>query len=201
MSKRLKRYCHGFGNARFEQWYLLTSKEYARQMRRAKLVEMANGCRPPYDCEVCQQTMRKPQWDHDHSTGMWRGWICLRCNLLLGRYGDDIDRLRQRGEKLLDVACARMGAAPWREQPASQDDTVTLTYAVWDFAQKFQWDCQQDSDLARLFEHAEFLHMLADYLEGSDADPPPLRMGDIDPSDYGSFWDDDIDGIPIDEDE
>jgi len=44
-------------------------------------------------CEVCR---RPPtgrgglHWDHDHKTGLFRGWICHACNVSLGLLGDSI---------------------------------------------------------------------------------------------------------------
>lgn len=31
--------------------------------------------------------------DHDHQTGAFRGWLCARCNTLLGRVHDSVDIL------------------------------------------------------------------------------------------------------------
>jgi hypothetical protein len=45
------------------------------------------------ECEIC----RKPcltDFDHDHNTGQFRGWICRRCNLVLGMVKDDRKLLR-----------------------------------------------------------------------------------------------------------
>ena len=28
--------------------------------------------------------------DHDHITGEFRGWLCSRCNLMLGNTGDSV---------------------------------------------------------------------------------------------------------------
>ena len=39
--------------------------------------------------------------DHDHQTGKFRGWICDRCNLGIGKLGDNIEGL-QRGIKYLE---------------------------------------------------------------------------------------------------
>jgi len=39
-------------------------------------------------CELCGQE-GKTVWDHDHKSNLFRGWICNRCNLVLGAVKDD----------------------------------------------------------------------------------------------------------------
>lgn len=36
-------------------------------------------------CQICGATpkSRGLQWDHDHKTGAFRGWLCHRCNRAL----------------------------------------------------------------------------------------------------------------------
>lgn len=38
----------------------------------------------PTVCEACGLSSKNMRWDHDHVTGLFRGWICHRCNLMLG---------------------------------------------------------------------------------------------------------------------
>lgn len=41
-------------------------------------------------CAICLTDITKrPNTDHDHTTGTVRGLLCIRCNLLLGKAHDD----------------------------------------------------------------------------------------------------------------
>jgi hypothetical protein len=43
-------------------------------------------------CELCG-TPGYTVFDHSHSSGLFRGWICDRCNRVLGSVGDSIELL------------------------------------------------------------------------------------------------------------
>ena len=49
--------------------------------------------RIPNECEVCGST-KVICVDHDHSTGVIRGFLCRACNLILGIADEDFERLR-----------------------------------------------------------------------------------------------------------
>ena len=62
--------------------------------RYKKNQENKAGRRSPSFCEVCGER-EIICFDHDHSTGKFRGWICKRCNFILGLSKDSPSLLRQ----------------------------------------------------------------------------------------------------------
>jgi hypothetical protein len=50
----------------------------------------------PEVCECCgKQHKRTLCLDHCHETHKFRGWLCINCNSILGRLGDDIEGARK----------------------------------------------------------------------------------------------------------
>lgn len=52
----------------------------------------------PDVCDVCSKPppgKRALGLDHDHATGLFRGWLCHHCNATLGQAQDSVDRLRK----------------------------------------------------------------------------------------------------------
>lgn len=54
----------------------------------------------PFECRICKKRTipgltSKVVLDHNHSTGMARGWICDSCNTGIGRFKDDVDLLKR----------------------------------------------------------------------------------------------------------
>ncbi|QDK01438.1 HNH endonuclease [Microbacterium phage LeeroyJenkins] len=43
-------------------------------------------------CEICARE-GTVIWDHDHSTGRHRGWLCIQCNQALGLVSDNLETL------------------------------------------------------------------------------------------------------------
>ena len=46
-------------------------------------------------CEICGRQCESLDFDHDHATGLFRGWLCRACNLALGQFRDDPELLRK----------------------------------------------------------------------------------------------------------
>lgn len=49
------------------------------------------------NCGICGGNTRIA-YDHDHKTGEFRGWLCIKCNTALGLVNDDVEIL----QKLID---------------------------------------------------------------------------------------------------
>lgn len=94
------------GKARRKRWYdnakstpefkakarALSRRSYsARTERDAALA--ACGVERPLNCQVCGGT-GKIQFDHCHTKKVFRGWLCMSCNVILGHAKDDPERLR-----------------------------------------------------------------------------------------------------------
>lgn len=60
----------------------------------------AQGCINPRHerksgpCESCKVFQDPLYADHCHTTGLSRGWLCVKCNLALGYVDDDIEKLK-----------------------------------------------------------------------------------------------------------
>mgnify|MGYP001574645887 CR=1 FL=1 len=57
-----------------------------------KYKEKIAGRKKPEQCEICG-AMGIICFDHDHETGKFRGWICKRCNTVLGFIKDNKELL------------------------------------------------------------------------------------------------------------
>ena len=79
--------------------------QIAKELRKTVLPPPEN-----HTCFICERTeeeiksslrYRKRKigsvWslDHDHITGKFRGYICNKCNMALGNFNDNIDRIRR----------------------------------------------------------------------------------------------------------
>ena len=63
-----------------------------------RVQEERAGRKRPENCEICDTNAPRRRsgaicFDHDHKTGKFRGWICQRCNSVLGMVRDDAELL------------------------------------------------------------------------------------------------------------
>ena len=80
------------------QRYRIKHRERERLRAREKNWKVAGlpvATRPePSVCECCGRPDRKAlSLDHCHVTGAFRGWLCTKCNLGIGKLGDTIEAL------------------------------------------------------------------------------------------------------------
>ena len=75
-------------------------KEYRRKQVRdwhRKKTEKKATRAKPNRCEICGKLSSDLNvglhFDHDHNTGEFRGWLCRRCNIVLGFVEDNVEIL------------------------------------------------------------------------------------------------------------
>lgn len=59
-----------------------------------KQKEIKAGRKKPEQCEICHSNI-KIDFDHHHECNKFRGWICRRCNLVLGMVKDNASLLNK----------------------------------------------------------------------------------------------------------
>ena len=69
--------------ARTLAWRKANPDGRRKHRRTARGVKNATGEKKTAPCEFCLRIVELRQ-DHDHVTGKARGWLCTRCNLLVG---------------------------------------------------------------------------------------------------------------------
>lgn len=78
--------------------------EYAVNYRRINNERKA-GRKSPEQCEICgipaKDLKRGLCYDHNHKTGEFRGWICMRCNTAIGLVKENTETLMAIKEYLV----------------------------------------------------------------------------------------------------
>lgn len=89
------------GAAASARWYQKNHAVIRTKARGLKhLSQEAEAGRPRPDlCEICSKPdigrWKTLHFDHCHQRGVFRGWICNSCNVVLGYVNDDPDHLRK----------------------------------------------------------------------------------------------------------
>lgn len=73
-----------------ENWKAANPEKVLRKMRRGRGLPEPTRDSPKL-CECCggPPDKRFLSLDHCHKTGKFRGWLCQRCNMGIGKLGDD----------------------------------------------------------------------------------------------------------------
>ena len=67
------------------------------QSTRQKIAKELKKTAPnkPSECSCCGKIPNVWILDHDHNTGLFRGWICRNCNMGIGKLGDNLEGLQK----------------------------------------------------------------------------------------------------------
>ena len=108
--------------ANSKRWRINNPEKHRAARRRA--AGIPEPTRPmPTNCECCGALPKKKALaaDHNHRTGIFRGWLCLPCNVALGMVEDSCDRLlalafylrQHHGDIQCEEGCNAQGS--WEE--------------------------------------------------------------------------------------
>ena len=97
-----------------ENWKAANPEKVLRKMRRNRGLPEPTRAEPKL-CECCGGPPGKNRFlslDHCHKTGEFRGWLCQKCNIGIGKLGDNeegvlraLDYLRRDHTSPLDNPC------------------------------------------------------------------------------------------------
>lgn len=84
-------------------WCKACRNAYDRAKRQSVLADLL--AKQDSKCAICQTplTVATANRDHCHQTGVTRGALCFRCNVVLGQVHDDITVLRAMADYLAHV--------------------------------------------------------------------------------------------------
>lgn len=73
-----------------KRWREANPKKDLARNRRARGLPEPTRPEPEW-CEGCGRLQEDSLClDHDHTTGVFRGWLCHACNIGLGKFGDSV---------------------------------------------------------------------------------------------------------------
>jgi hypothetical protein len=95
--------CKMPSSANFREYNTRWALKHPGRMQEVKYrfrygVELSDLPPKPDLCEICGGRHPKIVLDHCHATGLFRGWLCDRCNRVLGSVNEDPNLLRQIAE-------------------------------------------------------------------------------------------------------
>lgn len=83
---------------RYKQQAAIRMRRYKERQREERL--KIAGRPQPEVCDICRESEFRIVWDHCHAKGHFRGWICDRCNRVLGLVRDNQTILLSMAEYL-----------------------------------------------------------------------------------------------------
>lgn len=91
-----------FDKAATKKWRDANREEYneTNRRRRRRDNEVKAGRPMPSSCELCNTLSENLSFDHCHASGKFRGWLCRRCNTVLGAVEDSEELLRNMADYL-----------------------------------------------------------------------------------------------------
>ncbi len=107
-------------------------KQIVRDEKREEIFESLAGRPRASACEICKEhgsgasKKFKTVFDHDHATGQFRGWLCNKCNWILGLVSDDPSKLDALAEYLRNGGIG-YGPSPTVVESALEEIEQSLT--------------------------------------------------------------------------
>lgn len=95
--------CRSCQSAKSKEHYGKNRPSYISRnfKNRIKRLELSAGRPKPEVCEVCGDS-GKICFDHNHTTGAFRGWLCHNCNTALGHAKDNPELLQRLAKYLIN---------------------------------------------------------------------------------------------------